>query len=248
MVGIIPAQVWDTFVVAQSLGYLLFTFSPTQHRGPNKSDGRIYPGPFWPCTSQPNDVTNGIYDYGTEVQRSSAQSQPKRKELIFDEVQTGKTQKGRSWYLAKYRREKSQNGKSWSLTKVQTKKSQNGKSWSLTKVLTDKSQNGKSLFDKSTNKQISKWKEFIFNKGTGEQSQSIRKEPMRTSSVGKGKNWSSNTNGPQIIITGPLRNYYKLRPSEHVKICFSHWTNYTSYQITFWLERRSACRYPAPRV
>ena len=32
-------------------------------------------------------------DYGAEVQRSSAQSQPKRKELIFDEVQTGKPQK-----------------------------------------------------------------------------------------------------------------------------------------------------------
>ena len=41
-------------------------------------------------------MTNGICDYGTEVQRSSAQSQPKRKELIFGEVQTGKHEKGRS--------------------------------------------------------------------------------------------------------------------------------------------------------
>jgi len=38
MAGITPTQVWGTFVVAQSLGYLFFTFSPTQHRGPNKCD------------------------------------------------------------------------------------------------------------------------------------------------------------------------------------------------------------------
>jgi len=99
MVGITLAQVLGTFIVAQSLGYLLFTFSPTQHRGPNKCDGRIYPDPFWSCTSQPNDVTDRIWDYDVEVQRSSAQFQPKRKELIFGKVQTGKPQKGRSWYL-----------------------------------------------------------------------------------------------------------------------------------------------------
>jgi len=93
MAGITPAQVWDIFVVAQSLGYLLFTFSPTQHRGPNKCDGRIYPGPFWPSTSRPKGVADRTCDYGAEVQRSSAQSKPKRKELIFDEVQTGKPQK-----------------------------------------------------------------------------------------------------------------------------------------------------------
>jgi len=44
------------------------------------------------------------------------------------------------------------------------------------------------IFDKSTDEQISEWKELIFNKGTNEQSHSIRKEPMRTTSVGKGKN------------------------------------------------------------
>jgi len=49
-------------------------------------------------------VADEIWDYGAEVQRSSAQSQPKRKELIFGKVQTGKPQKGRNRYLAKYRR------------------------------------------------------------------------------------------------------------------------------------------------
>ena len=62
------------------------------------------------------------------------------------------------------------------------------------------------IFDKSTDRQILEWKELIFNKYTEEQSQPIRKEPMRATSVGKGKNRSSNTNGPQIVITGPLRN------------------------------------------
>jgi len=59
---------------------------------------------------------------------------------------------------------------------------------------------------KSTDGQISEWKELIFNKDTDEQSQPTRKELMRATSVGKGKNRSLNTNGPQIIITGPLRN------------------------------------------
>jgi len=36
---------------------------------------------------------DGTCDYGTEVQRSSVQSQSKRKELIIGEVQTGKPQK-----------------------------------------------------------------------------------------------------------------------------------------------------------
>jgi len=49
-------------------------------------------------------VADGIWDYGAKVQRSSAQSQPKGKEVIFSEVQTGKPQKGRTRYLAKYRR------------------------------------------------------------------------------------------------------------------------------------------------
>ena len=62
------------------------------------------------------------------------------------------------------------------------------------------------IFDKSTDGQISEWKELIFNKDTDEQSQSIRKEPMRATSVGKGKNRSLNTNDPKIIITGSLRN------------------------------------------
>jgi len=63
------------------------------------------------------------------------------------------------------------------------------------------------IFDKSTDdEQISEWKEMIFNKDTDEQSQPIRKKPMRATSVGKGKNRSLNTNGPPIIITGPLRN------------------------------------------
>ena len=82
--------------MAQSLGYLLFTFSPTQHKGPNKCNGRIYPGPSWPSTSRPKGVVDGTCDYDAEVQRSSAQSQQKRKELISGEVQTGKSHKGRS--------------------------------------------------------------------------------------------------------------------------------------------------------
>jgi len=44
------------------------------------------------------------------------------------------------------------------------------------------------IFNKSTNGQISEWKELIINKGTNEQSRSIRKEPMRATSIGKGKN------------------------------------------------------------
>ena len=62
------------------------------------------------------------------------------------------------------------------------------------------------IFNKSTDGQILEWKELIFNKDTEEQSQPIRKELMHATSVGKGKNRSSNTNGLQIIITGPLRN------------------------------------------
>jgi len=92
-----------------------------------------------------------------EVQMSSAQSHPKRNELIFGKVQTGKLQKGRSWYF------RSIDG--------QTPKRK------------------ELIFDKSTDEQISTWKGLIFNKGTDEQSQSIRKEPMRTTSVGKEKNW-----------------------------------------------------------
>jgi len=62
------------------------------------------------------------------------------------------------------------------------------------------------IFDKSTDGQISEWKELIFNKDTEEQSQPIRKELMRVTLVENGKNRSSDTKGPQIIITGPLRN------------------------------------------
>jgi len=62
------------------------------------------------------------------------------------------------------------------------------------------------IFDKSTNGQTLEWKELIFIKGTEEQFQPIRKEPMRATLVGKGRNRSSNTNGPQILITSPLRN------------------------------------------
>jgi len=62
------------------------------------------------------------------------------------------------------------------------------------------------IFDKSTYGQTLEWKELIVIKGTKEQFQPIRKEPMRATSVGKVRNRSSNTNGPQIIITGPLRN------------------------------------------
>jgi len=52
------------------------------------------------------------------------------------------------------------------------------------------------IFDKSTDVQILEWKELIFNKDTKEQSQPIRKELMHATSIGKGKNRSSNTNGP----------------------------------------------------
>ena len=115
MARITPAQVWGTFVVAQLPGYLLFTFSPTQHRGPNKCDGRIYPGPFWPSTSRPKGVVDGTCDYGAEVQRSSVQSQPKRKELIFGEVQTDKPHKRKELIFEKYRRQNPKKGRSWYL-------------------------------------------------------------------------------------------------------------------------------------
>jgi len=49
-------------------------------------------------------VADGTCDYGTKVQRNSAQSQPKRKELIFGEVQTGKPQKRKELIFEKYRR------------------------------------------------------------------------------------------------------------------------------------------------
>jgi len=124
--------------------------------------------------SRPKGMADWTCNYGAEVQRSSAQSQPKRKELIFDEVHTGKLQKGRSWYLRS--------------TDGQTPKRK------------------ELIFDKSTDGQISEWQELIFNKDTDEQSQPIRKELMRATSVEKGKNRSSNTNDPQIIIIGPLRN------------------------------------------
>ena len=205
MARITPAQVWGTFVVAQSLGYLLFTFSPTQHKGPNKCDGRIYPGPFWPSTSRPKGMADGTCDYGVEVQRSSAQSQPKRKELIFGEVQTGKPKKERSWYLrSTYGKTPKKEGVD--IWEVQTTKPQNGRSWSLRSTNGQTPKRKEMIFDKSTYGQNSEWKELIFNKDTEEQSQPIRKEPMRATSVGKWKNWSSNTNGPQIIIKGPLRN------------------------------------------
>ena len=143
MVGITPAQVWGTFVVAQSLGYLLFTFSPTQHRGPNKCDGRIYPGPFWPCTSH---SMMWQIEYGIMAQR-------------YKGAACNLSQKRRSWYLAKYRRANPKKGRSWYLRstdgktprkagvdiwEVQTAKPQKGRSSSLTKVQTDKTQNGKS--------------------------------------------------------------------------------------------------------
>jgi len=115
MAGITPVQVWGTFVVAQSMGYLLFTFSPTQHRGPNKCDGQ--PDPFWSCTSQPNDVTNRIWDYGTEEQRtilsnkegvdiwqSTDRQTPKRKELIFEKYRRPNPNKERADLWQKYRR------------------------------------------------------------------------------------------------------------------------------------------------
>ena len=95
MVGITPAQVWGTFVVAQSLGYLLFTFSPTQHRGPNKCDGRIYPGPFWPCTSH---SMMWQIEYGIMAQR-------------YKGAACNLSQKRRSWYLAKYRRANPKKGR-----------------------------------------------------------------------------------------------------------------------------------------
>jgi len=41
---------------------------------------------------------------------------------------------------------------------------------------------------RGTDDQTPKRKELIFNKSTDEQSQSIRKEPMRATSVEKGKN------------------------------------------------------------
>jgi len=86
--GITPAQVWGTFVVAQSLGYLLFTFSPTQHRGPNKCNGQIYLGPYWPSTSRPREWQ---MEHVIVTQR-------------YRGAPRNLSQKGRSWYLAKYRR------------------------------------------------------------------------------------------------------------------------------------------------
>ena len=138
MAGITPAQVWGTFVVAQSLGYLLFTFSQTQHRGPNKCDGQIYPGPFWPCTSHP---MMGQIEYGIMAQR-------------YKGAARNLSQKGRSWYLAKYRRANPKKGRSWYLrsTYGQTPKRK------------------ELIFHKRTDRQILEWKELIFNKDTEEQS------------------------------------------------------------------------------
>jgi len=59
---------------------------------------------------------------------------------------------------------------------------------------------------RSTDGQTLEWKGLIFIKGTEEQFLPIRKEPLRATSVGKGRNRSSNTNGSQTLITGPLRN------------------------------------------
>jgi len=49
-------------------------------------------------------VADGTCDYGAEVQRSSTQSQSKRKKLIFGEVQTGIPQKRKELIFEKYRR------------------------------------------------------------------------------------------------------------------------------------------------
>jgi len=97
-------------------------------------------------------------------------------------------------------------------------KPQKGRSWYSKST---GGQKGKSLYVRSTDGHTLEWKGLIFIKGTEEQFLPIRKEPLRVTSVGKGRNRSSNTNGPQILITGPLRNQYKLRPSEQVKIHFS---------------------------
>jgi len=57
-------------------------------------------------------VADGTCDYGVEVQRSSAQSQPKRKKLIFGEVQMGKPQKRKELIFEKYRRQNPKKGRS----------------------------------------------------------------------------------------------------------------------------------------
>jgi len=54
-------------------------------------------------------------------------------------------------------------------------------------------------------------------------------------------------NDSQIIIIGlpnERNEQYKLGSSDYKEICFCHSTTYASYQITIWLECRSACRYP----
>jgi len=40
---------------------------------------------------------------------------------------------------------------------------------------------------------------------------------------------------------------YKLGSSDYKEVGFSHFTTYASYQITIWLECRSACRYLHPQ-
>ena len=147
--GITPAHVWGTFVVAQSLGYLLFTFSPTQHRVPNKCNGKIYLSPSWPSTSRPKGVAEHVImtqryrgaacnlsqkkrswylakyrlanptKEGVDIWRSTDEQTPKKEGVDIWEVQTAKLQKGRGWSLTKVQTDKSQNGKSWSLTKTQ---------------------------------------------------------------------------------------------------------------------------------
>jgi len=91
----------------------------------------------------------------------------------------------------------------WRSTDGQTPKKEGVDIW---EVQTAKPQKGRSWYLGSTGGQTLKRKEFIFNKDTDEQSQPIRKEPMRATLVRKEKNWSSNTNGPQIIIIGPFRS------------------------------------------
>jgi len=76
MAGIIPAQVREPSYSGPIVGASIQrdVDSPISTR----PLGRVHPGP--------REVQDGIWDYGTEVQRSSAQSQAKRKTLIFGEV------------------------------------------------------------------------------------------------------------------------------------------------------------------
>ena len=191
MAGYIPAQQGETDRDHPSLGRSIPThwpnhggLDPAQRWQPNKRNGRVLPNLLGRVHPGPRGSRRNMWYRGATCNQT-----PKRKELIFE----------------KYRRP-SPKKEGVDIWEVQTAKPQKARSWYVRSTDGQTPKRKEWIFDKSTDGQTLEWKELIVIKGTKEQFQPIRKEPMRATSVGKGRNRSSNTNGPQIIITGPLRN------------------------------------------